>query len=51
MKIWVLLALLFLAGCSNDVKFDTKPSTDNFAQDVKYNKKVDILEMAGATTV
>ncbi len=43
MKIWSLIPLLILAGCSNDVKFDTKPATDNFAQDVKYNKKVDIL--------
>jgi hypothetical protein len=42
-KTWGLLSLIFILGCSNDVEFKVKETSQNFAQDVKYNKTVDIL--------
>lgn len=43
MKKFVLLCLVFLVGCSNDVEFKVKETSQDFAQDVKYNKTIDIL--------
>ncbi|MBL7542292.1 MAG: hypothetical protein JNL11_00680 [Bdellovibrionaceae bacterium] len=43
MKKILFLPLLFLLGCSNDVAFNVREESQNFAQDVKYNKTVDIL--------
>lgn len=43
MKNWILAALLFLMGCSNSVDFNVNDASQSFAQDVKYNRKVDIL--------
>ncbi|OYZ23986.1 MAG: hypothetical protein B7Y39_02910 [Bdellovibrio sp. 28-41-41] len=43
MKIWLLLPLLLLIGCSNGVEFNVAETSQNFAQDVKYNRTLDIL--------
>lgn len=43
MKKWVLLPLAFLLGCSNGVEFEVGKTSQEFAQDVKYNRTVDIL--------
>lgn len=43
MKFWPLLPLLLLIGCSNGVEFKVDETSQNFAQDVKYNRTLDIL--------
>lgn len=43
MKAWALLPLIFLLGCSNGVEFKVGEASQEFAQDVKYNRTVDIL--------
>tara|TARA_B110001454_G_C12723326_1_gene436712 strand:+ start:76969 stop:77931 length:963 start_codon:yes stop_codon:yes gene_type:complete len=43
MKIWSVLPMLLLIGCSNGVEFGVGETSQNFAQDVKYNRKLDIL--------
>lgn len=43
MKLWGVLTLFLLVGCSNEVEFKVPESSQNFAQEVKYNRKVDIL--------
>lgn len=43
MKSWVLLTLIFVLGCSNSVDFKVGEASQEFAQDVKYNRTVDIL--------
>lgn len=39
----LFLVLSFLVGCSNDVEFQVRETSQDFAQDIKYNKTVDIL--------
>lgn len=43
MKKLLLSLLLFLVSCSNGVNFDLPQTSENFAQDIKYNNKVDFL--------
>lgn len=43
MKTWALLSLLFLVACANDVDFEVGEKSQEFAQDIKYNRTVDIL--------
>ena len=44
MKSLILIGMfLFLVSCSSKVSFQLPMASDNFAQDIKYNKKVDIL--------
>lgn len=42
-KIFMAGAFIFLIGCSDQVNFALPPATDNFAQSITYNNKVDIL--------
>lgn len=37
------ILILFIVGCSNQVEFDLPQTSENFAQDIKYNTKVDFL--------
>lgn len=43
MKHFIILLCLFSISCSNQVKFDLPQTSQNFAQDIKYNNKVDFL--------
>ncbi len=43
MKIFGIILLLFLTACNNGVEFGVREQSQNFAQDIKYNRKVDIL--------
>lgn len=43
MRIWGAIALLMLTACSNQVEFGVREQSESFAQDIKFNRKVDIL--------
>lgn len=43
MKRWSILLFIFLSSCANEVDFKVNEKSQDFAQDVKYNKKLDIL--------
>lgn len=40
---YLIVSLLWMTGCSDKVNFDLPQTTDNFAQSITYNNKVDIL--------
>lgn len=42
-KTTLIIAGIFLGACSSGVNFDLPATSDNFAQNVTYNNKVDIL--------
>lgn len=43
MKRFLLIIIFFLASCANQVSFNLPQTSENFAQDIKYNNKVDFL--------
>lgn len=43
MKKLLLSLMLFVVSCANQVSFDLPQTSENFAQDIKYNNKVDFL--------
>lgn len=43
MKKLAVLSVLLLIGCSNSVDFAVQQTSQEFAQDVKYNRTVDVL--------
>ncbi len=50
MKTFISMICVFLVSCSNSVNFDLPQTSQNFAQDIKYNNKVDFLFIVDNTS-
>lgn len=49
-KLGVLMAAVLMMACSQGVNFEIPPTEDNFAQEITYNNKVDILWIVDNST-